>query len=163
MATKKIRRFDKVINDNPEAMAIYEEQQAYRAEAKTLDEECDKLFRVYFKMEGKYSIGTMDDPWGGQGTRGFMYKYPSDEVKKQEENEREAYYKEHIAPVKKRMEDLRNKACALEESLCIAVWGFGTDRFTLQHNLQIAEKELAGQIAYVEELREKLKKLEKGA
>jgi hypothetical protein len=157
---RKIRRFDKVI-DTPEALAIYNEQRAYSDEIKRLEVQKKEHFRIYCDMEGKYSLGTISDPYAGQGFRGYDYKYPSQEVKAKECAEREAYYTEHITPLNERIHELNTKVWALEETLCIALWGFGQEHYRIKHNLENAEKELAEQIAYVEKLREQLKNLEK--
>ena len=157
----KIRRFNKVI-DTPEALTIYNEQQAYFNEAKHLEEQQTKHFRIYCDMEGKYSLGIVSDPYAGQGFRGYDYKYPSQEVKAKECAEREAYYAEHITPLDKQIHELNTKAWALEEALCIALWGFGQEHYRIKCNLEDAEKELAEQIAYVEKLRKQLEKLENG-
>jgi hypothetical protein len=111
-------------------------------------------------MEGKYSIGTEDDPWAGQGYRGYYYKYPSQEAKAKEEAERHTYYAEHITPLTERISELQKKAWALEEPLCVAVCGYGTEHYRIKHNLEAAEKELAQQIAYVERLKKELAEIE---
>jgi hypothetical protein len=160
---RKIQKFGKIINDNPQAMVLYEEQKALYAEIKTLQAEERDNVRTWAKMEGKYSIGTVSDSWGaGQGSRGYDYKYPSKEIKAKEQAERDAYYAEHIAPLTERISELQKRAWALEEPLCIAVWGFGQERYRIMHNLEEAEKELAHQIAYVEKLRKQLEELENG-
>ena len=158
---RKITRFNKVI-DTPEALAIYNEQQAYSNEVKRLEKQEKEHLLIYCNMEGKYSLGTIPDPYAGQGFRGYDYKYPSQEVKAKEWAEREAYYTEHISPLKEQIHELNTKIWELEEALCVALWGFGQKHYRIKRNLENAEKELAEQIAYIEELRKQLEKLENG-
>lgn len=154
---RKINKFGKVINDNSKAMALYEEQRALYAEVKKLEAEERNNVATWARMEGMYSIGTVSDSWGaGHGYRGYDYKYPSQEVKAKEEAERHAYHAEHIAPLTERISELRRKAWALEEPLCVAVCGYGTKEYDLRGKLARAEQELAEQITYVERLKKEL-------
>jgi hypothetical protein len=157
---RKITRFNKVI-DTPEALAIYNEQRAYINEAKALEKQKDEHFRTYLDMEGKYSVGTVRDPYSEQGFRGYDYSYPNREAKAKEDAERKAYYAEYITPLIEQIHELNIKVQTLEENLCVALWGFGQEHYHIKRNLEKAEKELAEHIAYVEELRKQLEKLEK--
>lgn len=157
---RKIKRFGKVINTS-EALAIYNEWQICCNEIKRLEEQVDEYYRIYWEMEGKYSLGTIPDPYAGQGSRGYSYQYPSQEIKAQENTEREVYYRQYIAPLKEQIKELRIKASALDENLCIALWGFGREYYNIKCNLAKAEKELAEQIEYVEQLKKQLKNFEK--
>lgn len=156
---RKIKKFGKVIN-TPEALAIYNEQQTHYAEVKQLEEQKKEHIRIYYGMEGKYALGTVADPYAGQGFRGYDYKYLSPEIKEKECAERQAYYAEHIAPLNEQINALNEKAQALEEALCVALWGFGLNHYRIKHNLELAEKELAEKMAYVEALRKELAELE---
>jgi predicted RNase H-like nuclease (RuvC/YqgF family) len=153
---KKIKEYGKVINDNPVAMEIYTKQKSLLDRVTELESQENEHFAIYVKMEGMYSNGVMADPWGGQGSRGYDYRYPSQEVKAKECAERQAYYATHIKPLKCEIETLHEQIFALEEPLCVAVWGFGRKEYNLRNKLARAEKELAEQIAYVEKLRKEL-------
>ena len=155
----KIKKFGKVINDNSVAMAIYKEQQSYFDEIKELEKQENINFITYVKMEGMYAIGTAPDYCGGQGSRGYTYKYANQEIKAKEDAERENYKTEYITPLTKRIKELKNKADVLEDSLCIAIWGFSKEEYSLRKRLASAEKKLAYQLSYVESLREELKNL----
>lgn len=157
---RKIKRFGKVIN-TPEALAIYNERQLCCNKIERLEEQEEEYFRTYWEMEGKYSLGTIPDPYAGQGFRGYSYQYPSQEIKAQENTEREAYYRQYIVPLKEQIKELRLKTSALDENLCIALWGFGREYYDIKCDLAKAEKELAEQIEYVEYLKKQLKKFEK--
>ena len=158
--TKKIKKFGKII-ETPEVLAIYNEQQGYFNEVNRLKEQAKEYFRTYYDMEGKYSIGVTSDFCGGQGSRGYNYEYADQEIRAQEYTERETYYIKYIAPLKEQIHELNTKAWALDETLCIALWGFGQEHYRIKRNLEKAEKELAEQIDYVEQLRKQLERLEK--
>jgi hypothetical protein len=159
---RKIKKFGKVINDNLVAMEIYTKQRELFDQVAELEKQEKENFLVYVKMEGMYSTGTVTDPWAGQGFRGYDYKYPSQEIKAKEQAERDAYYSANIMPLRQKISELSKQAWALDESLCIAVWGFGQERYRIMRNLEEAEKELAHQFAYVEELRKQLEESENG-
>jgi uncharacterized protein YaaN involved in tellurite resistance len=157
---RKIKKFGKVINDNPVAMALYEEQKALYAEIKTLQTEERNNVSTWAQMEGKYSIGTVADPWAGQGFRGYDYKYPSQEIKAKEQAERDAYYAANVMPLRQKIDELSKQAWALDEPLCVAVCGYGVEEHRVRTWLAEAEKELAEQIAYVERLKKELAEIE---
>jgi hypothetical protein len=160
---RKIKQYGKVINDNPVAMEIYTKQRELLDQAAELDKQENEHYHTYTKMEGMYSLGTVADPWAGQGMRGYDYKYPSQEIKARECAERQAYYAAHIAPLRQKIDELKKQAWALDEPLCIAIWGFGREEYNLRDKLERAEKELAQQIAYVERLKKELAEIEKSA
>jgi hypothetical protein len=158
---RKIKKFDKIINDNPVAMEIYTEQRELFDQVAELEKQKKENFLVYVKMEGMYSIGTVADPWVGQGMRGYDYKYPSQEVRAKEQAERDAYYSANVMPLRQRIDELNKQAWALDEPLCVAVCGYGTEEYRVRTRLAEAEKELAQQIAYVEQLKKELAEIEK--
>ena len=157
---RKIKKFGKVINDNPVAMEIYTKQRELFDQVAELEKQKHENFLVYVKMEGMYSIGTEADPWAGQGSRGYDYKYSNQEIRTKEEAEREAYLLANVIPLKQKIDKLNKQAWALEESLCVAVCGYNTEEYYVRIQLAKAEKELARQIAYVEQLKEKLAEIE---
>jgi hypothetical protein len=158
---KEIREYGKVINDNSKAMEIYTKQMNLLDQATELEKQENEHFLVYEKMEGMYALGTMADPWAGQGFRGYDYKYPSQEIKAKEDTERQAYYATHIKPLTRKINELREQVFALEEPLCVAIWGFGRKEYNLRDKLARAEEELAEQIVYVEKLRRELEEMKK--
>ena len=153
---RKIERFGKIINNNPMAMEIYTKQQKLLDQVEELEKQKKENFLAYVKMEGMYSIGTMVDPWSGQGSRGYDYKYPSQEIRAKEQAEREAYYSANVTPLRQKIDELSKQARALDNPLCIAVCGYGIEEYYVRTQLEEAEKELAQQIAYVEELKKEL-------
>jgi uncharacterized protein (DUF1778 family) len=153
---RKIKQFGKVINDNPVAMEIYTKQRELLDQAADLEKQEDEHFLIYVKMEGMYSLGTVPDPWAGQGMRGYDYKYPSQEIRAKERAERDAYYAANVKPLRQKIDELKKQAWALEEPLCVAVCGYGTEEHRVRTRLAEAEKELAQQIAYIERLKNEL-------
>lgn len=160
---RKIKKFDKVINDNPVAMEIYTKQRELFDQVAELEKQEKENFLVYVKMEGMYSIGTVADPWVGQGFRGYDYKYPSQEIRAKEQAERDAYYAANIAPLRHQISELSKQAWALDEPLCIAVCGYGIEEHRVRTRLAEAEKELTQQTAYVEQLKKELAEIKNGA
>jgi hypothetical protein len=160
---RKIKKFGKVINDNPVAMEIYTKQRELLDQAADLEKQEDEHFLIYVKMEGMYSLGTVADPWAGQGMRGYDYKYPNQEIRAKERAERDAYYAANVEPLRQKIDELRKQAWALDEPLCIAVCGYGSKEYDLRVKLAQAEKELAQQIAYVERLKKELEEFKKSA
>jgi hypothetical protein len=157
---KKIKKFGKVINDNPVAMEIYTQQRELLDQVAELKKQEDEHFLVYVKMEGKYSLGTVADSWAGQGMRGYDYKYPSQEIRAKEQAERDAYYAANIMPLRDKINELSEQAWALDEPLCVAVWGYGTEEYRVRARLTGAEDELAYQIAYIERLKKELAEIQ---
>ena len=153
---RKIKKFGKTINNNPVAMEIYTKQRELFDQVAELKKQEKENFLVYVKMEGMYSIGTVADTWVGQGFRGYDYQYPSQEIKAKEQAERNAYYSANIMPLRQKIDELNKQAWALDEPLCIAVCGYGVEEHRARTRLAEAEKELAQQIAYVEQLKKEL-------
>lgn len=156
-----MKMFGKNVNDNPIAMALYQEYKALRKQKDDLEKQCHDNFIVYCNMEGKYAQGTTPDLFAGQGCRGYDYKYATPEDKNKEIVERDIYYKANIQPLKTQINELQEKLFALNESICVALWGFSSDEYYLRDALAKAEKELAQQIEVVKDLQEKIKKFEK--
>lgn len=156
------KKFRKTITTQ-EQMALYAECERILEEYSVVDQQKNEHFRIYFKMEGKYAIGTVADPYAGQGCRGYDYRYPSDEARAKEVAERQAYYDANIQPLTERAKELLQQYDAAEEALCVALWGFGRELYGLKQNLKRAEKELAEQIATVEYWKKKIEEFEKGA
>ena len=159
---RKIKKFGKVINDNLVAMEIYTKQRELLDQVAELEKQEKEHFLVYVKMEGMYSLGTVADPWAGQGMRGYDYKYPSQEIRAKECAERDAYYAANVEPLRQKIDELSKQAWALDEPLCVAVWGYGEEEYRVRTRLAEAEKELAQQAAYVERLKKELAEIENG-
>jgi hypothetical protein len=157
---KKIKKFGKVINDNPVAMEIYTQQRELLDQVAELKKQEDEHFLVYVNMEGKYSLGTVADSWAGQGMRGYDYTYPSQEIRAKEQAERDAYYAANIKPLRDKINELSKQAWALDEPLCVAVCGYGTEEHRVRTRLTGAEDELAYQIAYIERLKKELAEIQ---
>jgi hypothetical protein len=150
---KNIKKFNKNVNENSMAMAIYNEYKGVREAIEIAERQENEYCRIYGQMEGKYAIGTTAEGFGGQGTRGYGYCYPSVEARVQEAEERDAYYTEYIAPLRVHIQDLQRQADKLNNDLCVALWGFDYDHYLVYDELCTAEKELKCQQMRVERLR----------
>ena len=156
------KKFNKTIT-TPEQIALHAECNRIWEERKAVEKQEKENFLTYCQMEGKYSLGTVADPYAGQGFRGYDYRYPSEEVKAKEFAERQAYYATNVRPLTEKSSELLRQYNAVEEALCIALWGFGIELYHCKQSLKRAEKELAGQIANVEYWKNKIAELEKKA
>ena len=154
------KQFNKTIT-TVEQKALYAECERIKKERNEIELKLKENWKVYWQMEGKYAVGTMSDPYVGQGMRGYVYQYPNEEVKNREKAEREAYCEEYICPLKDKSTELYERLGATLEALCVALWGYGREIYGYKQNLKNAEKELAEQMAYVEELKNKIAELEK--
>lgn len=118
----------------PEEIAFGKRYEEIKNNLKAINEKLDENYRVYWKMEGKYAIGTTPDPWATMGQRGFDYKYANAEDKAKENAEREAYYNNCIAPLKTKCEELEKELRKLDNDFCILLYGYD-----LQHYNNIKE------------------------
>jgi archaellum component FlaC len=158
--TKKITKFDTVINNNPIAMTLYNEQKTLLKEVNDIRKQIEEKFSVYSKMEGKYAIEMITDG-AEMGYRGYYFKYPSKETKAKEEKERENYYIANIQPLKDRTQELRTKISEIDEQICFAIFGYSKEHRRLLHNLEIAKKEFQECLEHLEELKEEIENLQK--
>ena len=147
------KAYDKKII-TPEQITIYNSLKRNKAEIKELEKELKEHYYVCHQIEGKYSIGTKTDPWAGQGCRGFYYEYKSSEDKQREIEEEEKYYNTYIKPLKEKISSLNKECSKLNETLCVALWGFGTEKYYLTQRKIGYEKKLKHYqelIAYIDE------------
>lgn len=154
------KKFNKRIDNNPLALKLYTEQKELFIQVEELEEKQKDNLHTWVKMEGKYSTKMIPDFYVGHGSRGYDYEYVNLEMKAKEQAEREAYYEEYIAPLSTQIKEYQNKIFALDEAICIALWGYGREEFYLRDELAEAEKKLTHQIAHIEQLRNKLTKLQ---
>ena len=156
------KKFGKTIT-TPEQLKLYNECNRLWDEYQQAKKQESENFLIYSKMEGKYAIDTVADPYAGQGFRGYDYKYPNPEALAKERAERDAYYKENVKPWDERKKKLLKKYDEAEEALCVALWGCGRELYRYKQDLKRAEKALAEQIAEVEYLKNKIAEMEKRA
>lgn len=147
---KQIKKFGKIINNNPTIMRMYQTQKSYINEINQLQKiKSDKII-IWAKMEGKYSTEVISDHVWSE--RGYYYQYPNEETKEKEEMERNIFHNENIAPLEKRIKELYKKVDELNECICIELWGFNSELYSLYEELINAKEELERQKAYVEKL-----------
>lgn len=114
-----------------EQVKLYNEYKALFERRKQLIEEHREKFMIYWGMEGKHSVG-----------------------------KRKLYYKENIKPLDEEIEEIGPKLCAIEKTLCVALWGYSPRVYYHKQELITAKKELKQQRAYVERLKKELAELE---
>jgi hypothetical protein len=122
------RKYNKTIT-TPEQMKAYAEYKHIRNEIKELELKENANFLTYCKMEGQRAVGTAEDIYAGQGLRNYDFVYPNAEAKALEYAERQAYYQENVAPLTKQIELLKKRLDEADEALCIALLGYGRDRY----------------------------------
>lgn len=157
-----MKKFGKTIT-TPEQLKLYNECNRLWDEYQQAKKQESENFLIYSKMEGKYAIDTVADPYAGQGFRGYDYKYPNPEALAKERAKRDTYYKENVKPWDERKKELLKKYDEAEEALCVALWGCGRELYRYKQRLEEAEKALAEQIAEVEYLKNKIAEMEKRA
>lgn len=156
------KKFGKTIT-TPEQLKLYNECNRLWDEYQQAKKQESENFLIYSKMEGKYAIDTVADPYAGQGFRGYDYKYPNPEALAKERAERDTYYKENVKPWDERKKELLKKYDEAEEALCVALWDCGRELYRYKQELKKAEKALAEQITEVEYLKNKIAEIAKRA
>ena len=83
-----------------------------------------------------------------------------------EECKYEFYWQCRISPFQEQIDDLRCQIKELEEQLCIALWGYGTEAFSVVNAIESLEKDIAKRMldikrlnAQIEECKKDLKKI----
>lgn len=144
------RKFNKTIT-TPEAQALYDRLQAHKEQRKALCSEIDKAEIEWHRFNGKYAIGTVNNPYCGVGQCGWFYQYASPEDERREQEEQDKFNEEVIKPLYEKLRALDKEGDDLEEQLCIALWGYGLNEYYLRRRIIAEEKELAEQIRKIEE------------
>lgn len=159
---RKTRVFGKVVNENPIALAIYEKEKAYEAEANRLEKELKENEIKLRSMNRKYAIdkyipeNDQTPPYADP----YSYIYPSKEARLKEIEEMEEFEETYCTPLQEKIDELWAKVWELHEELCVALWGYGQKRYRLEVSLKEAEKELEEATARVNGLRKELAEME---
>jgi hypothetical protein len=155
---KMAKAFGKTIKTE-EQIKIYSKLKETKLEIKKTKEEKNALFTDYCNLEGKYSNGTKTDPWAGQGFRGWFYTYETPELRLKEEKEREEFYNEKIKPLSDRIDRLFDEVEEINEQLCIALWGYGRDKYYKMDNIERAKRRIENYEKEIEKEKEYIEKL----
>lgn len=131
-------------------------------EASQLQKVEDNLFKEYFALEGKYAIGTAPDPFAGQGSRGYDYRYASQEDKNQELREREAVGVK-AWEVKAKINEIRRQTWDLKKLMCILMHGYTEEEYKARERIKIAEEDVARALEWLEECKKELKEIQERA
>ena len=122
-----MKRFNKTVTK--EAMPIVESITAKKEEIERLNEQISENRDTYWKMEGKYGKKKLDTDYIDYHYRTYTFVYESEEVEEKEKLERIAYYEENVNGLRVRQKEIKKEILALEEDLCVALWGFGTEEY----------------------------------
>lgn len=157
--------FNKTIT-TPEAQALYDRIQECEAKLDELYAKKSEAHKECDRFEGKYAIGKIDNPFYGMGQRSWVYQYASPEDEQRERIEAAQFRREKIEPLCEQIDDLRHQIKELEEQLCIALWGYGTEAFSLVNAIGSLEKDIAKKMrdikrlnALIEEHKKELQKI----
>ena len=140
---------------------IYNKVKEIKLEIKRTEAEKEIQTEEYYRLEGKYSNGTKEDPWAGQGFRGWFYTYESEELKIKAETEREEFYQNNVKPLADKIGELYNELEEAEEQLCIALWGFGKNKYYKLENIVRAKNRIAHYKDLIEKEKKYIEELEK--
>lgn len=144
------------MKENAKIEALKAELKILNAERRALREKYRIMFRQWMEMEGKYALDIIPDEDGGQGTRGYFFKY-ADGMKEKENAEREAFR------IKMNKEtdttELDEKIYEIKNALCIERHGYDLaeqDRrrwaTDTRADIKALERELAEKREYLKEL-----------
>jgi hypothetical protein len=145
-----------------EEKALAQQIESLHEEANRLQEVEDNLFKEYFSLEGKYAIGTVPDPFAGQGCRGYDYRYASQEDKVQELREREVV-RVKAWEVRTQTNEIRQQAWDLEKEMCVLMHGYTEEEYRAREWVKKAEKDVAEALERLEECKKELEEIQKRA
>jgi hypothetical protein len=143
-----------------EEKALAQQIESAHAEANRLQKVEDNLFKEYFSLEGKYAIGTCSDPFAGQGSRGYDYRYASQKDKIQELHERKAVLAK-AGEVKVKKDEIRRQAWDLEKEMCVLMHGYTSEEYEARERVKEAEKDVVRGLEWLEECKKELEEIQK--
>lgn len=145
-----------------EEKALAQQIESLHDEADQLQKVEDNLFKEYFTMEGKYAIGTVPDPFAGQGCRGYDYRYASQEDKIQELREREVV-RVKAWETRTKVNEIRQQAWDLEKQMCVLMYGYTAEEYKARERVEKAEKDVARALEWLELYKKELKEIQERA
>lgn len=143
-----------------EEKALAQQIESLHEEANQLQEVEDNLFKEYHALEGKYAIGTCSDSFGGQGFRGYDYRYASQEDKIKELREREAV-RAKAWEVMTQKDETRQQAWDLEKEMCFLMYGYTEEEYRARKWVKEAEEDVARALKRLEEYKKELEEIQK--
>ena len=143
----------------PEEISFGKKYEEIKNNLKTANEKLTENCRVYYKMEGKYAVGTISEPWSCMGQRGFHYEYATPEDKAKENTERETYYYNYITPLQTKCEELQKTLDKMENEFCILLYGYDLQHYHKLKEVTRIEQKIAELEAELVEYQEYLAKL----
>lgn len=145
-----------------EEKALAQQIESLREEADQLQKVEDNLFKEYFAMEGKYAIGTVSDPFAGQGCRGYDYRYASQEDKIQELREREVV-RVKAWEARTKVNEVQQQAWDLEKQMCVLMYGYTEEEYRARERVKKAEKDVERALEWLELYKKELKEIQERA
>ena len=142
-----------------EEKALAQQIESIHDEADRLQEVEDNLFKEYHALEGKYAIGTCPDSFGGQGFRGYDYRYASQEDKVRELREREVV-RAKAWEVRTKKDEVRQQAWDLEKEMCVLMHGYTAEEYRAREHVKKAEKDVARALEWLEIYKKELKEIQ---
>lgn len=152
------KRFEKEIKTAEQQMA-FEAVQACKAEMDQIDVEIRKQFAKMSEVEGKYAIGKETGDYIDPHFRPWHYVYATEEDKTRENEEIKAINLT-ITALQTKKYDLMDKHEALEDKLCITLWGYGIKTYQAHKMLKAKRKALEEKRREIAELEQEIKALE---
>lgn len=145
----------RIVSDKEKAMVA--ELKALEAEMKARIAESWDIYLKYVHMEGMYATGTEVCPFHDMHYRGYDFVYPSDEIKRKEEQERKQFLKDsgyvNESDIRSeywgRMQELR-KAISLER------YGMTPEERLLRNRIAGIDREVAKLLEEKAELEKEL-------
>lgn len=146
------RRFKKEITTERQ-FELYNKLRELEEEIRQTERKEKQAFLQWVNMEGKYSKGTVSDPYAGMGMRGYDYVY-ADGMKQKEKEERDKFYQENVETLKSKLKTLEEQEEEIENQLCLELWGYSLDTYNNKEFIGRLEKDkqrLEEQIRYLDE------------
>ena len=142
--------------ENAKIEALKAELKALNAEHKALREKYSIMFRQWIEMEGKYALCKVPDEYGGQGTRGYFFRY-AEGMKEKEDAERAAFAKKmdeetDTTELNKKIYEIKNALCIERHGYDLAEQGRLRLIASTKADIEALERELAEKREYLKEL-----------
>ena len=146
------RRFKKEITTERQ-FELYNKLRRLEEEIRQTERKEKEAFLKWVNMEGKYSKGTVSDPYAGMGMRGYDYVY-EEGMKQKEEEERDKFYQENVETLKTTLKTLEKEEKEIKNQLCLELWGCSLETYNNNEfiaKLERDKKNLEEQIKYLDE------------
>jgi hypothetical protein len=133
---------------------------AIRKEYEEEKNRCQEIFFQYYNMEGMYGRKA-HSPWDcGQGMRGYHYEYPSEEIRKKEEKERDEFLKKNNYKSQFTvMAEMNKELEPIEEEFSLEQYGMTTEERKIKKQIEYYERAIAKREKEIAEYKAKMEEL----